>query len=173
MFSAIECQRDESFIDHRQSDCRTFQVKCRLCDYRFASQQWFRHCGRKLRRPLVVLVIGIRKRHEEARVSDTLQDRENPLRIERSRTPQTAPASLMNEGALPPSRAFSSCSRTMRPFGTPDCFEACSSQIASSLVRRIVTVLLMWRKCNTQSRGLGLAAGSVLHRPYFMLLSVI
>src|ERR1700689_5732670 len=96
-----------------------------------------------------MFVIGIRERHQEARVSDTLHERENPLRVDRSRTPCTEPASLMNEGALPPSRAFSSCSRTMRPFGTPDCLEACSSQIASSLVSRIVTVLLIWPKCNT------------------------
>jgi tRNA A22 N-methylase len=34
--------------------------------------------------PLVMLVIGIRKRQQETRVSYTLQDRENPLRIERS-----------------------------------------------------------------------------------------
>jgi len=37
----------------------------------------------------------------------------------------------------------------MRPFGTPDCFDACSSQVASSFVSRIVTVLLIWRNCNT------------------------
>ena len=58
-----------------------------------------------------MLVTGIRKRHQETRISYTLQDRENPLRIERSRTPRTEPASLMNEGALPPSRVFSAIAR--------------------------------------------------------------
>src|ERR1700730_17815011 len=101
-----------------------------------------------------MLVIGIRECHQEARVGDTLHDRENPLRVDRSRIPRTEPASLINEGSLPPSRAFSGCSRTMRPFGIPDCFDACSSQVASSLVSRIVTVLLIWRKCNTYGRGL-------------------
>jgi hypothetical protein len=152
VLSAIECQLDQSFIDHRESDCRTLQVECRFRDYRFTSQQWFRHSSRELRCPLVMLVIGIRKCHQEPRVSNSLQDRENPLRLERSRTPRTEPASLINEGSLPPSRAFSSCSRTMRPFGTPDCLDACSSQSASSLVSRIVIVLLIWRKCNTGAK---------------------
>lgn len=49
----------------------------------------------------------------------------------------------------------------MRPFGTPDCFEACSSQIASSSVSRIVTVLLIWRKCNIDEITLDEVAASV------------
>ena len=37
----------------------------------------------------------------------------------------------------------------MRPFGIPDCFDACSSQDARSFVSRIVTVLLIWHNRNT------------------------
>src|ERR1700733_12733180 len=96
-----------------------------------------------------MLVVGIGKRHQESPVGDTLPERENPLRCDRVRAPRTDPASLINEGCLPLSRTRSSCSRTMRPFGTPDCFDACSSQEASSFVRRMVIVLLICHKCNT------------------------
>ena len=39
VLSAIECQRGESFIDHRESDCRTLQLECHLRDYGFTSQR--------------------------------------------------------------------------------------------------------------------------------------
>jgi hypothetical protein len=108
---------------------------------------------RELRRPLVIPVVGIRERHQESRVGDTLHRREKPLRNDSPRAPRTEPASLMNDGCFPPSRARSSCSRTIRPFGTPDCFDACSSQEASSFVRRMVTVLLICHEGNTAGFG--------------------
>ncbi len=55
----------------------------------------------------------------------------------------------MNEGAFPLVRAFSSWSRTIRPFGIPDCFDAWSSHDARSSVSRIVIVLLIWLNRNT------------------------
>jgi hypothetical protein len=101
--------------------------------------------------PPMVFVVGIRKRHQKSCIGDTLHEREKPLRAERSRAPRTDPASRINEGAFPPFRALSSCSRTMRPLGIPDFFDAWSSQDARSLVSRTVTVLLIRHYCNTHA----------------------
>jgi hypothetical protein len=120
VFSTIERDRHQTFIDHRKNHSRVFQMKCRFRKDSLARQQRLRDAAGNLSRPVVIFVIGVRKRHQEARIGDALHGRENPFRPERSRAPRTLPASLMKDGAAPPSRAFSSCSRMMRPRGTPE-----------------------------------------------------
>jgi hypothetical protein len=143
VLAAVKRERDQSLIDHRQGNCGTAQVECSLSENSLASQKRFGDSNRNLSRPLVVFIVGVRKCHQESGVSDTLHEREKPLRAERSLAPCTVPASLINEGAFPPFRALSSCSRTMRPLGIPDCFDAWSSHDAKSSVSRIVIVLLI------------------------------
>jgi len=59
-------------------------------------------------------------------------EREKPFREERSRGPRTVPASLRKAWRGLAALAFSSCSRTIRPCGTPALRADSSSQSASS-----------------------------------------
>jgi len=143
VLAAVKRECNQSFIDHRQGNCDTAQVECSLGENSLASQKWLGDSNCNLSCPFVVFIIGVSKCYQESGVSDAIHEREKPLRAERSRAPCTVPASLTNEGAFPPLRALSSCSRTMRPFGIPDCFDAWSSHDAKSSVSRIVIVLLI------------------------------
>jgi len=124
MFTAVKRKRDQALIYHCQSHRSTLEVKCGLRKHSLASQQRFAEASRYLGGPPMVSVVAIRKRHQKSRVGNSLHERENPLRAERSRAPRTEPASLINDGDFPLFRALSSCSRTMRPLGIPDCLEA-------------------------------------------------
>ena len=140
VIAAVECQADEPLIHHGEDNGRALEVKGRFGENGFARQERFGYAGRELHRPGVVLVVGIGKRDQESRVGNSLHERVKPLRVDRSRAPRTVPASRMKDCSPPLSRAFSSCSRMIRPRGTPERLETCSSQVASSFVRRIVTV---------------------------------
>jgi hypothetical protein len=93
---------------------------------------------------------------------------EKPLRVERSAGPAAAPARRRN-GRAPAPFAFSSCSRTIRPRGTPVFREVSRNHSASSSCNRTVIVLLICFESNARRlmepdgglAGLGLAnAGS-------------
>jgi hypothetical protein len=140
MFPAVKRQCHETFIYHRENYCGALQMKCSFREDRLTCQQRLSDAGGDLSRPRMVFVVGVCERDQESSICDALHGRENPFRAERSRAPRTLPASLMNDGSAPLSRAFSSCSRMMRPRGMPERFEAWSSHAASSFVRRIVTV---------------------------------
>src|SRR5438105_9300131 len=104
----------------------------------FACQERLRDPLRYLNGPFVVPIVAIRKGGEKAGVRDARHGREKPLREERSRGPLIDPASRMNGRRRPVALAFSSCSRTIRPWESPVRAAVVASQAANCLVRRTV-----------------------------------
>jgi len=95
----------------------------------------------------MIEVPTVLERHPKTGVGDCIHLREKPLRIERSLGPAMAPAWRRN-GRPAAFRAFSSSSRTMRPFGKPASRAVWSSHFARSSGSRTVIVLLICSKCN-------------------------
>ena len=84
----------------------------------------------------------------KSRVGNSSHLLANPLREDKSRGPSTEPARCRN-GCSSLRRASSSCSRMIRPRGTPALREAASSHPAKSSGRRTVIVLLIRLDRNT------------------------
>ena len=125
----------------------TAQVKRSLSQHGFTGQQRLGYPFGNPDCPVVVIIVAIREHDEKTCVGDGLHLRENPLRLERSVGPATAPAKRRN-GRPVESLAFSSWSRMMRPLGNPVSRAAWSSHSASSSGNRTVIGLLISRKCN-------------------------
>src|SRR6266568_2429507 len=97
----------------------------------------------------MVLVVSIAERNDKACVGDAFHEREKPFREDKSRGPATFPAKRRKGRLSFRALAFSSCSRTMRPAGTPVRREVSSSQSANSRGSRIVSVLRICHNCKT------------------------
>jgi hypothetical protein len=105
----------------------------------------------------MVLIATIRERHKEARVGDRFHFLENPFRDERPGAPDRTPARRMKGWSLE-AFAFSNCSRTILPLGTPVVRAVVSSHSARSAGNRTVIVVLpICLNCNT-------FAGDLFHR---------
>ena len=115
VFVAREGDRNQSLLHHRDDHRRIAEVKRRFGEHRLAGEEGFGHAARDADGPVVVLVVAIGKRHEEAGVGDALHVREKPLRVERLLSPRTVPASRMNDWAAAPFRARASSSRMILP----------------------------------------------------------
>ena len=140
VIATVERQVDEPFLDHHQHHTDVAEMERRLGKHRLTGQQRCCDLLRHLHRPLVVPIVAVCEPHEKAGVGDGLQEREKPFRDERSRGPRTDPASRMKGRPRPPVLAFSSCSRTMRPWDSPVRSAVAASQAANCLVRRTVIV---------------------------------
>jgi|SRR6202158_5290392 len=140
MIAAVKRDHYKPFLKEPQDDRHALQVKCRLGQDSLAGQQRLGHALCDLHCPVVVAVVSIRECDQKAGIGDALQERENPLRFERSRGPRIVPARCRNDWAERSALARSSCSRMIRPRGIPDFLDTSSNQAASSFVRRIVTV---------------------------------
>jgi hypothetical protein len=92
-------------------------------------------------------IIPVGKSDQKAGVGNSSHLLANPLRLEKSRGPSTDPARCRN-GCSALRRASSSCSRMIRPRGTPAFLEAASSHPAKSSGSRTVIVLLICPECN-------------------------
>ncbi len=99
--------------------------------------------------PAVIPVAPIAKGDEKAGIRNRFHLRENPLRAERSAGPSIFPASRIN-GRLDSFCARSNSRFTMRPRGIPDFRDDSSSHCARSSGSRIVSVVPIRSKCNTQ-----------------------
>ena len=95
MILAVESKGNQSVSNHRQNEGDVSQMKGGLRQNRFASQQRFGDPGGDTHSPFVVSIIPIGKGDEEPSIRDALHERENPLRLERSLGPRTAPAKRM------------------------------------------------------------------------------
>src|SRR5260370_23757634 len=128
----------------------------------FAGQQRFGDSLGDLQGPSVMDISPVPECYQEASVRNGLHFREKPLRVERSAGPFTAPARRKN-GFLDDFRALSSSILTMRLRGTPALRAAWSSHSASSSGSRTVSVLLIFRNCNTATGGAALSS-SIMRR---------
>ena len=115
-------------------------MKGRLRQHGLAGDQLFGDLPGEIDCPGVVLVVAISECHKKTGVGDALHGFENPLRVERSGGPDTAPASRRN-GCFWVRRALSNWSRTMPLRGTPAFLAAWSSHSARSSGNRTVIVL--------------------------------
>lgn len=95
MIIAIELERDEAFLDHREHERDTLKMESRLGEHGLAREQRLGQALSDLDRPVVVSVVSIRERDEKSGVGDALHERENPFRAERSFGPRTEPARRM------------------------------------------------------------------------------
>jgi hypothetical protein len=139
MIAAVKRERNQALAQDREDDGHALQVKRRLGQYRFTSEQGLGHLLGDLHRPLVIVIVAVRERDQQSGIGNAYQGRENPFRFDRSRAPRIVPAKRMNDCSERLARARSSCSRIIRPRGIPDLLETCSNQAASSSVRRAVT----------------------------------
>src|SRR5581483_196912 len=96
-----------------------------------------------------MLVPAIGKRDQKTGIGDRPHLREKPFLVDRFGGPSTAPASR-RKGCPPAPLAFSSCSRTIRPFGSSVLREVSANHGATSEGILTVSVLLMCSDCNTR-----------------------
>jgi len=96
----------------------------------------------------MMAVLSISERDQESGVGNRLHLREKPFRVERSAGPATKPA-RRKKGRFSALLACSSCSRMMRPRGTPVSRAVCVSHSARSSGSLTVSVLLICSNCNT------------------------
>ena len=108
MIAAVEGEGDQPFAQHRQHQRRILQMERRLRENGLAREQGLREALSDTDRPLVMTVVAIGERDQEARVGDALHERVKPLRFERSFGPRTLPASRMYGLLVSPAFAFSS-----------------------------------------------------------------
>ena len=92
---AVESQGDQSVSNHRENEGDVPQMKGGLRQNRFASQQRFGDPSGDTHSPFVVSIVPISKGDEEPGIRNALHERENPLRLESSFGPRTAPAKRM------------------------------------------------------------------------------
>jgi hypothetical protein len=142
-----EIQSNQALGNHGQGQRRAPQMKGRFREDRLAGEQWLGHALRETDRPCVVRIRPVGERHEKTSIGDALRDLEKSFLDERFRGPRTDPARRMNGSVSPFALAFSSCSRTIFPWGTPVLAAVCSSHRASSGSRRTVIVLLICHLC--------------------------
>jgi hypothetical protein len=126
---------------HQLQNIRTGpQMKGGLGQDCLACQQRLGDAARQAERPVMMEVVSVGIGHNETGIGYPPHFRANPFRNERSRGPSIAPARRRNFCLPPFSRAASSCSRMIRPTGTPVRREVSLSHFRRSSVRRIVSV---------------------------------
>jgi hypothetical protein len=152
MVLAVESESDQSVSDHSENQRHVAKVKCGLRQDGFTGKQRLGNSTGNVHGPVVVPVVPIGKADEETGVRNALHERENPLRVERSFEPRTVPARRMKACAPLLALAFSNWSRTSLPCETPLLAAVVSSQAASSLLSRMVSVRPIWQKCTHKSR---------------------
>jgi hypothetical protein len=108
----------------------------------FTRQKGLRNLFCKRHRPVMVAVPPIRKCDKKARIGNSLQERENPFREDRSGSPDTVPASRMN-ARFCDFLALSSSVLMIFPFLIFVLRDVSSSHSSISSVRRIVIVRLI------------------------------
>lgn len=95
VFPAVKGERSQALPQHREDQPDALEMKGRLSQHGFASQQWFGDSLGDPNCPLVVPIAPIREGNEKAGIGDPLHGREKPFRSDRSFGPRTAPASRM------------------------------------------------------------------------------
>jgi len=124
----------------------------------------------------MMAVLSVSERHQKSGVGNRLHLREKPFRVERSAGPATKPA-RRKKGRFSALLACSSCSRMMRPRGTPVSRAVCVSHSARSSGSLMVSVLLICPNCNThaaaQKRPLSIRLGKKLMKPSQRVSTII
>ena len=97
MIAAVKRQRDQPVVQHRKCDRSVLEVKRGFRQYRLAGQKRLRDVGCDLHRPSMVFIVSVGERDQKSRIGNSLHERENPLRVDKSRAPRTVPASRMKD----------------------------------------------------------------------------
>ena len=73
MIAGSEGELDQAVVNHREYRRGAFKVKSGLSEHRLAGQERLRHPSRELHRPLMMMIVAIRKRHQEPSVRYAIQ----------------------------------------------------------------------------------------------------
>src|SRR5437016_1401519 len=106
MFANNEARYYQTGVDESQNQPCVSEMKCRFRQNRFTREQWIGNLARDVNSPVVVLIVPIPKRNQEAGIRDALHFLEKPLRDDRLAGPATFPANR-RKGRPSWSRAFS------------------------------------------------------------------